>query len=48
MNVSKRFRELLTVTKLDRVMAIVEVDGDPPRIIVDRDPETAKTKVAEN
>jgi len=48
MNVSKRFRELLTVTKLDRVMAVVEVDGDPPRIIVDRDPETAKTKIAEN
>ena len=47
-NVSKRFRELLAVTKLDRVMEVVAVDGDPPRILVDRDPETAKTKLAEN
>ena len=46
-NVSKRFRELLTVTKLDRVMEVVEVDGDPPRVLVDRDPDTAKTKIAE-
>ena len=47
-NVSKRFRELLTVTKLDRVMEIVEVEGDPPRVRVDRDPDTANAKVAEN
>jgi len=33
-NVSKRFRDLLTVTKLDRIMEIVEVEGEPDRLSV--------------
>src|SRR5262245_27080979 len=33
-NVSKRFRDLLAVTKLDRIMEIVEVQGEPDRLCV--------------
>lgn len=44
-NVSKRFRDLLTVTKLDRVIEIVEIEGDHDRIAVDpNESETSKTK----
>jgi len=31
-NVSKRFRDLLAVTKLDRIMEIVEVQGETDRL----------------
>ena len=34
-NVSKRFRDLLAVTKLDRIMEIVEVAGDADRLRID-------------
>ena len=45
-NVSKRFRELLTVTKIDRVIEIVEVEGDYDRIVVDpHEPDTSQTKI---
>jgi anti-anti-sigma factor len=45
-NVSKRFRELLTVTKLDRVMEIVEVEGEYDRVGVDTDdPDTTRTRI---
>jgi anti-anti-sigma factor len=48
-NVSKRFRELLTVTKLDRIMEIVEVAADADRITVDaREAETSQTKISRN
>jgi anti-anti-sigma factor len=40
-NVSKRFRDLLTVTKLDRIMEIVEVEGEPDRLTAaTEEPET--------
>lgn len=45
-NVSKRFRGLLTVTKLDRIMEIVEIEGDADRVVVEsQDPETTKTRI---
>ena len=45
-NVSKRFRDLLAVTKLDRIMEIVEVEGDIDRQSVDTgEPETTKTRI---
>jgi hypothetical protein len=45
-NVSKRFRDLLTVTKLDRIMAIVEIEGDVDRLRASTDePETTKTRI---
>ena len=45
-NVSKRFRELLTVTKLDRIMEIVKVPGDADRVAVDaREAETSQAKI---
>ncbi len=47
-NVSKRFRELLTVTKLDRIMEIIDVIGPHDRIGSDQQPETAKTDVAKS
>jgi anti-anti-sigma factor len=44
-NVSKRFRELLTVTKIDRVIEIVEVSESADRIVIDPDErETSQTK----
>jgi anti-anti-sigma factor len=45
-NVSKRFRELLTVTKLDQIMEIIEVSGPHDRIGSETEPETSKTKIA--
>jgi len=43
-NVTKRFRELLTVTKIDRVIDIVDVPDDVERIPADPDaPETHLT-----
>ena len=36
-HVGKRFRELLAVTKLDRVIAIVEADDDPSGEYLDPD-----------
>ena len=45
-NVSKRFRELLTVTKLDRVIEMVEVDANTPHVVLDpaeRDTGPSKT-----
>ena len=39
-NVSKRFRDLLTVTKLDRIMEIVNVAGDADRVVVPHEVET--------
>jgi len=39
-NVSKRFRDLLTVTKLDRIMEIVDVAVDADRVVVPREMET--------
>jgi anti-anti-sigma factor len=48
-NVSKRFRELLTVTKLDRVMEIVEVDANADHITADaQEAETSQTKISRN
>jgi len=45
-NVSKRFRELLAVTKLDRIMEIVEVPADADRVTVDpEEAETWQTKI---
>ena len=44
-NVSKRFRELLTVTKLDRIMEIVEVAAGTDRITAAREPDTSQTKL---
>jgi anti-anti-sigma factor len=45
-NVSKRFRELLTVTKIDRVIDIVELDGEYDRIHVDgREADTSEAKI---
>src|SRR5262245_55219616 len=45
-NVSKRFRDLLTVTKLDRVMEIVEVEGEYDRVEVNSDdPDTTRTRI---
>jgi anti-anti-sigma factor len=45
-NVSKRFRELLSVTKLDRIMEIVEVAADVDRVTVDaHEAETSQTKI---
>ena len=47
-NVSKRFRDLLTVTKLDRIMEIVEVPAGADRVTVEReDAETGQTKITE-
>ena len=45
-NVSKRFRELLAVTKLDRIMEIVDVAADADRVTVDaHEDETSQTKI---
>jgi len=45
-NVSKRFRELLTVTKIDRVIEIVEIAADAVRITIDpHERETSQTKI---
>jgi anti-anti-sigma factor len=44
-NVSKRFRDLLTVTKLDRIMEIVEVHGAHDRVAPDPEPETSKSQI---
>lgn len=45
-NVSKRFRELLTVTKLDRIMEIVDVAADADRVVVPHEAETSQTKIS--
>jgi anti-anti-sigma factor len=48
-NVSKRFRELLTVTKLDKIMEIVEVAADADHIPAEaREAETSQTKISRN
>ena len=45
-NVSKRFRDLLSVTKLDRIMEIVEIEGEPDRLRADtEEPETKSGNV---
>ena len=45
-NVSKRFRDLLTVTKLDRIMEIVEIEEDVDRLSASTDEsETTKTRI---
>jgi len=45
-NVSKRFRELLAVTKIDRVIEIVEVAPDADRVTADvRSADTSQTKI---
>src|SRR5262245_47857783 len=45
-NVTKRFRKLLTVTKLDQVMEIIEITGPHDRIGAEQEPATSKTDVA--
>src|SRR5262245_60017729 len=44
-NVSKRFRDLLSVSKLDRVMEIVEIEGQPDHMGVASEPETTKGRI---
>jgi anti-anti-sigma factor len=45
-NVSKRFRDLLTVTKLDRIMEIVDVAADADRVVVPHEAETSERKIS--
>jgi anti-anti-sigma factor len=47
-NVSKRFRDLLTVTKLDRIMEIVDVVVDADRMVVPHEAETSQAKITES
>ena len=45
-NVSKRFRDLLTVTKLDRVIEIVRIEPGADRVVIDpSEADTPKTKI---
>ena len=44
-NVSKRFRDLLAVTKLDKIMEIVDIEGDVDRLSVNTDEPETKTRI---